>query len=309
MGLGTSTRSMPSPGKDRAMTLAEAQAYCTVVTKRSGSNFYYSFLFLSRARREAMYTVYAFCREVDSVVDEAAPDSDPQGQLRQWRAELAAAYHGTPTYPVTISLGDHARRLEIPEEYFEDLIRGVEMDLTVTRYRTFEDLYRYCYRVASVVGLICLKIFGARSAHATDYAINLGLAFQLTNILRDLAIDADRGRIYLPQEDLARFGYHEGEFLRRTYSPAFVELMRFECGRARTFYQKARQAVESLPAADRRALTVAEIMRALYERLLSRIEGSDYRVFGPRISLAPSHRLAIAAGVWLRSLLPITDGK
>ena len=159
MGLGTSIRSMPAPDKDRAMTLAEAQAHCTAVTKRSGSNFYYSFLFLSRARREAMYTVYAFCREVDSVVDEAAPGSDPQGQLRQWRAELAAAYHGTPTYPVTISLGDHARRLEIPEEYFEDLIRGVEMDLTVTRYRTFEDLCRYCYRVASVVGLICLKIF------------------------------------------------------------------------------------------------------------------------------------------------------
>jgi len=303
MGPGISPCSMPTLGKDGPMTLVEAQAYCTAVTKRSGSNFYYSFLFLPRARREAMDTIYAFCREVDSVVDDAPPGSDPHKQLRQWRAELAAAYHGTPTYPVTISLGEHARRLEIPQEYFEDLIRGVEMDLTITRYRTFEELYRYCYRVASVVGLICLKIFGTRSSHASDYAVNLGLAFQLTNILRDLATDADRGRIYLPQEDLVRFGYREEELLRRTYSPAFIELMRFECARAREFYQKARQAADSLPAADRRALTVAEIMRGLYERILRRIEESDYRVFGPRISLAPPYRLAIAAGVWLRSLL------
>ncbi len=309
MGHGTSTRSMPTLGKDRAMTLMEAQAYCAAVTKRSGSNFYYSFLFLPRARREAMYTIYAFCREVDSAVDDAPAGSDPHEQLRQWRAELAAAYHGTPTYPVTISLGDHARRLEIPQEYFEDLIRGVEMDLTTTRYRTFEELYRYSYRVASVVGLICLKVFGTRSSHASDYAINLGLAFQLTNILRDLATDADRGRIYLPQEDLARFGYQEEELLRRTHSPAFIELMRFECGRARAFYQKARQAVESLPAADRRALTVAEIMRGVYERILRRIEESDYRVFGSRVSLAPSYRLAIAAGVWFRSLLSIASSK
>jgi len=303
MGPGISPCSMPTLGNDGPMTLAEAQAYCTAVTKRSGSNFYYSFLFLPRARREAMDTIYAFCREVDSVVDDAPPGSDPHEQLRQWRAELAAAYHGIPTYPVTISLGKHARRLEIPQEYFEDLISGVEMDLTITRYRTFEDLYRYCYRVASVVGLICLKIFGTHSSHASDYAVNLGLAFQLTNILRDLATDADRGRIYLPQEDLARFGYREEELLRRTYSPAFIALMRFECARAREFYQKARQAVEALPAADRRALTVAEIMRGLYERILRRIEESDYRVFGPRISLTPPYRLAIAAGVWLRSLL------
>ncbi len=303
MGPGISPCSMPILGKDGTMTLAEAQAYCTAVTKRSRSSFYYSFLFLPRARREAMDTIYAFCREVDSVVDDAPPGSDPHEQLRQWRAELAAAYHGTPTYPVTISLGEHARRLEIPQEYFEDLIRGVEMDLTITRYRTFEELYRYCYRVASVVGLICLKIFGTRSSHASDYAVDLGLAFQLTNILRDLATDADRGRIYLPQEDLARFGYREEELLRRTYSPAFIELMRFECARAREFYQNARQAVESLPATDRRALTVAEIMRGLYERILRRIEESDFRVFGPRISLASPYRLAIAAGVWLRSLL------
>jgi phytoene synthase len=283
------------------MTPEQAQAYCEAVTKRSGSNFAYSFLFLPAERREAMYTVYAFCREVDSAVDDAQPGSDPAAALARWRAELAAAYEGAPTHPVAISLARHVRRLHIPREYFEDLIKGVEMDLITTRYATFEELYTYCYRVASVVGLICLRVFGTQAPGAGDYAVNLGLAFQLTNILRDIATDADRGRIYLPQEDLARFGCPEKDLLSRCSSPAFLELMRFECARARDYYHKARQAVDALPATDRRALTVAEIMRGVYAKILDRIEASDYRVFGPRISLAPAHRLAIAAGVWLRS--------
>ncbi|MGH7166706.1 MAG: presqualene diphosphate synthase HpnD [Nitrospiraceae bacterium] len=291
------------------MTLTEAQRYCTHVTKQSGSNFYYSFLFLPRSRREAMYTVYAFCREVDSAVDDAPPGSDPMEQLRRWRAELAAAYQGTPTERVTVSLAEHARRLEIPRDYFEELIKGVEMDLTHRRYATFDDLYRYCYRVASVVGLICLKVFGTRSPLASEYAVNLGLAFQLTNILRDLGTDAERGRIYLPQEDLARFRYPEADLLARRYSPGFDDLMRFECARARDYYRKARVAVEALPAADRRALTVAEIMRGVYTSILDRIEHSGYRVFGPRISLPSPYRLAIAAGVWLRARLPAASSK
>lgn len=291
------------------MTLSEAQAYCTTVTKRSGSNFSYSFLFLPRASRDAMYAVYAFCREVDSAVDDAPAGSDPREALRQWRQELAAAYDGTPTFPVTISLAEHARRLEIPRDYFEELIAGVEMDLTTTRYATFEELYRYCYRVASVVGLICLKIFGTKSPLAQDYAVNLGIAFQLTNILRDLGADAKRGRIYLPQEDLTRFGYREEELLARTYSPRFLDLMRYESTRAHEFYDKARNVSEQLPSTDRRALTVAEIMRGIYGRILNRIDTSGYRVFGPRVGLAPPHRMAIAAGVWLRSLLPIASSK
>jgi phytoene synthase len=283
------------------MTLSEAQAYCTAVTKQSGSNFYYSFLFLPRARREAMDTVYAFCREVDSAVDDAPAGSNPREALQQWQRELAATYEGSPTFPVAICLAEHARRLNIPRDYFEELLAGVEMDLTTTRYATFEELYRYCYRVASVVGLICLNVFGTTSPLARDYAVNLGVAFQLTNILRDLGADADRGRIYLPQEDLARFGYREGELLARTCSPQFFDLMRYESSRARQFYEKARSLSDQLPPSDRRALTVAEIMRGVYGRILNRIETSGYRVFGPRISLAPSYRMAIAAGVWLRS--------
>lgn len=251
-----------------------------------------------------MYTIYAFCRAVDSAVDDPPPGTDPLVNLKNWRSELAAAYDGSPNHPVTISLVEHARKWHIPQEYFEELMAGVEMDLTISRYATFHELYRYCFRVASVVGLICLKIFETKSTQASDYAVNLGLAFQLTNILRDLASDADRGRIYLPQDELIRFRCHEDDILKRQHSPAFVELMQFQCGRARDYYQRAQQAVKALPAADRKALTVAEIMRGVYSRILDKIEESNYQVFGPRVSLSTSNRLAIAAGVWLRSRLP-----
>jgi 15-cis-phytoene synthase len=286
------------------MTGAEAQAYCETVTKRSGSNFAYSFLFLPPSRRAAMYSIYAFCKEVDSAVDEPPPGSNPQEQVEHCRRELAAVYHGTPSSPVTISLANHVRELNIPEKYFEDLIAGVEMDLTMKRYPTFDELSLYCYRVASVVGLICLHVFGTRSPRAHEYAVNLGLAFQLTNILRDLRTDAEQGRIYLPQEDLARFGYSEQDLQTQTYSLAFTELMRFQCSRARDYYRKAGQAADRLPPEDRRALTVAEIMRGVYARILDRIERSNYRVYDGRVGLASPYRLAIATGIWLRSLLP-----
>jgi phytoene synthase len=283
------------------MTAAEAQTYCTNLTKNSGSNFYYSFLFLPKVRREAMYTVYAFCKAADSAVDEPPAGSDPKEELRRWRAELDHVYGGTPTWPIMISLAKHAKELSIPKAYFEELLKGVEMDLTTTRYETFEALSLYCYRVASVVGLICLHIFGPTSPHAQDYAVDLGLAFQLTNILRDIGSDAEQGRIYLPQEDLARFGYSEADLLQRKDSPELHELIRFEVTRAREYYTKAQAALECLPQQDRRALTVAEIMRAVYSRILEQIEKPGHQIFGPRVRLSTSGRLALAAGVWLRS--------
>lgn len=283
------------------MTVAAAQAYCTNLTKLSGSNFYYSFAFLPKPKREAMYTVYAFCKAVDSAVDEPPAGSDPKEELRRWRAELDLVYAGEPTWPLMISLAHHARRLSIPKAYFEELIKGVEMDLATTRYGTFEELSLYCYRVASIVGLICLHIFGPTSAHAQDYAVDLGMAFQLTNILRDLATDAGQGRVYIPQEDLKRFGYSDAELLGRKESPHLYEMIRFEAQRARMYYAKAQAALVSLPSKDRRALTVAEIMRAVYSTILERIERPDHAVFGPRVRLSTSNRLAIAGGVWLRS--------
>ncbi len=287
------------------MTSQEAQAYCTALAKRSGSNFYYSFFFLPPDRRDAMHAVYAFCREVDSVVDEPEPGSNPHDRLARWREELASLYRTERSTvappvealsPVMTCLGGHIRRLGIPREYFDDIIAGVAMDLTIKRYATFRDLYQYCYRVASAVGLVCLKIFGARTPEAQTYAINLGVAFQLTNILRDLRTDGACGRIYLPTEDLTRFGHSEQNLLAGAYTPAFVNLMEFECRRAQEYYRAAEAA---LPEADRRALVPAEIMRAIYHTILDRIEACRYRVFSRRITLSPPHRLAVALKAWL----------
>jgi phytoene synthase len=284
-----------------SMSSTEAQAFCTDLTKKSGSNFYYSFLFLPKARRDAMYTVYAFCKAVDSAVDEPPSGSDPKEELRRWKAELEKVYGGSPTWPIMISLAHHAKQLSIPKAYFDELIKGVEMDLATTRYGTFDELSLYCYRVASIVGLICLHVFGPTSPHAQDYAVDLGMAFQLTNILRDLGTDAEQGRIYLPQEDLAHFGYSETDLLQRKDNAQLHELVRFEAKRARDFYAKAQGALNCLPKSDRRALSVAEIMRAVYSRILERIERPDHPVFGPRVRLTTSNRLALAAGVWFRS--------
>ena len=285
------------------MSPQEAQAYCREVTQKSGSNFYYSFLFLPAGRRDLMNTVYAFCREVDNAVDDPPTGSDPLEQVAAWRKEVSQAYDGTPSFPVTISLAHHLKKVEIPQTYFQDLISGVEMDLTIKRYATFEDLYPYCYRVASVVGLICLKVFGTRSPDAKEYAENLGLAFQLTNILRDVSSDAKQDRIYVPQEDLQRFGYHESDLLAHKHSSQFIEFMRFECKRAREYYEKAQQVLKTLPPDDRRSLIVAEIMRGVYSRILDQIEATNYQVFGQRVSLSPLQRLYIAANIWLRSSL------
>ncbi len=286
-----------------SMSPTEAQTFCTTYTKQSGSNFYYSFLFLPRARREAMYTIYAFCKMVDSAVDEPPAGSNPLEEVAKWRKEVTATYQGHPTQPVTISLALHLRRFDIPESLLQELITGVEMDLTINRFATFPDLYQYCYRVASVVGLICLKIFQTGSSAAEEYAINLGLAFQLTNILRDLKVDAEHNRIYLPLEDLQRFGYSEEALLHQQPSSGLVELMKFECERAHTYYQKAQDILQTLPPSDQKSLVVAEIMRGVYSSILEKFEAENFPVFGPRIRVSPIHRFVIATNIWLRSVL------
>lgn len=283
------------------MKASEAQAYCEAYTKNSGSNFFYSFLFLPKAKREAMYTVYAFCKAIDSAVDEPAAGTNPKDELTHWRNELDAVYSGTPTTPIMISLAHHVKLIGIPKAYFEELIKGVEMDLFNNRYVTFDELSLYCYRVASVVGLICLHIFGVTSARAQDYAVALGMAFQLTNILRDVGTDAGERRIYLPLEDLRKWNYAEKSMLNRSYSPEFCALMEYEASRAHHYYQRADAALKALSSAERRALTVAEIMRGIYSRILDQIERSNYQVFGPRIGLTTTQRLFIALRIWLRS--------
>jgi phytoene synthase len=272
--------------------------YCTQLTRKSRSNFYYSFLVLSKEKREAIYAVYAFCRSVDDVADGKASAREKQLLLDDWKRELERCYKGNAHHPITVKLAHSLQRFPIPREHFEELIAGVEMDLTHTRYATFGELYEYCYRVAGVVGLMCIEIFGYRNPKARDYAIALGVALQLTNIMRDLQGDAERDRIYLPLEDLARFGYREEEVFQHAYTPAFIELMSFAGNRARQYFQQARHL---LTEEDRRSLVAAEIMGAIYYRLLETIEGQRYRVFDRTITLPTSQKLWIALSIWARS--------
>jgi phytoene synthase len=273
--------------------------YCARLTRQSRSNFYYSFLFLAKEKREAMYAVYAFCRSVDDVADGPASVVDKQTGIEAWRRELDRCYQGKPEHPITAKLAQSLHQFPIPKEHFDELIAGVEMDLTRNRYPTFRDLYEYCYRVAGVVGLMCIEIFGYRNPKARDYAVNLGVALQLTNIMRDLRVDAERGRIYLPQEELTRFGYSELELLQGVYNPAFVGLMRFCSGRAREYFHNASQL---LAAEDRRSLFAAEIMGRIYYQLLEAIETAEYRVFDRTITLPTTRKLWIALSIWARSM-------
>jgi phytoene synthase len=278
------------------------------LTKASRSNFYYAFLFLPRAQREALYSVYAFCRVSDDLVDEL-PDGagraageggsprETMERLKGWRAELEACFRGEARHPVLQRLTETIQTFRIPRHYFEELLNGVEMDLTRTRYASFAELQQYCYRVAGVVGLMCIEIFGYRRAETRTYAEHLGTAFQLTNILRDLATDLQRGRLYLPGEDLARFGVREADIAGGRRTPGLRALLAFEAERARGFYGAARAA---LPAEDRRSMLAPEIMAAIYARLLQRIEASDYDVFSRRIRLSDAERLRLALTCWLR---------
>jgi 15-cis-phytoene synthase len=264
------------------------------LTRRSGSNFYYSFLFLPRRKREAMYALYAFCRTVDDAVDQGGGSPGEQRRvLAEWRSELRRAYAGRPTQPIAVRLADVVRAFPIPREHLEAILDGVEMDIDKRRYQSFEELYEYCYRVAAAVGLACIEIFGYSDPRARDYAVNLGIALQLTNIMRDLRADAERGRIYLPLDELRRFQYSEEELLRGRYTQAYLELMRFQADRTHAYYRAARAA---LPRVDRRRLVAAEIMGCIYHALLRTIEGRRFRVFDRRIRLSAARKLALAVG-------------
>jgi 15-cis-phytoene synthase len=286
---------------------------CRAVTRASRSSFTYAFMVLPKPQREALYAIYAFCRISDDLVDgtAASPDvagsrspaaSVPAERLGAWRAELHACFCGAPTHPVTRRLAEVLRTFPIPRVYFDSLLDGMEMDLVKTRYASFAELEQYCYRVAGVVGLMCIEIFGYTRPETRIYAERLGTAFQLTNILRDLGQDGEAGRIYLPQEDLARFGCTEADILERRLTPAFRELMNFELGRARTFYAAA---LEALPAADRNSMLPAEIMRVIYHRLLTQIEARAHDVYSRPIRLSDTRRMLLALGCWARHRLHV----
>jgi phytoene synthase len=279
-------------------------ARCAEITRRSSSNFYYAFMLLPAERRRALHAVYAFCRFIDDIADDESA-GDAASLLSRWREELDRVYGGHPTRAISRALADSARHFDIPRKYFEELIAGVEMDLTRKRYANFEDLRQYCYRVASAVGLICIEIFGYTNPAARTYAEKLGIACQITNILRDVKEDAGRGRIYLPLDDLARFGVTEDEILHCVYSLNFVRLMEFEAARAQDFYREAEAA---LPAEDRSSLLTAEAMRLIYGALLERIVRSNYRVLDRRHSLSAPLKLYLVGRAWASGRLASLRG-
>lgn len=276
------------------MTLGESYGASHRKTA-SQSNFYYSFFFLPSAKREAIQTIYSFFRHLDDIADGAGPLEEKLTRLRACRAALEECYSQEATASASSALRKVVSQFKISQEYFTHLIDGVEMDFWNKRYATFEELYQYCFRVASCVGLICIQIFGCKNQGARDYAVDLGIALQLTNILRDLREDAGRGRIYLPREDLERFRYPEEELILSRYNDSFVELMRFQCLRARDYYTRAEK---SLPPEDRPCLVTAEIIRNTYLRILERIEAAEYDVFNRPIRLSRGEKIFIALKTW-----------
>jgi len=272
------------------------EEYCQQKAAASGSSFYYSFLFLPAERRRAITALYAFCREVDDVVDETSDTQLAATKLAWWRVELGKLFAGNPQHPVTKALLPHLEPFGITHEKLSDIIDGMEMDLTQTRYLDWPGLERYCYRVASVVGLLAAGIFGYRDARTLDYARNLGLAFQLTNIIRDVGEDARKNRIYLPMADLKEFGVPAADILQARETPEFQRLMSFEAARAREHYEKAMQA---LPAEDRKPQRPGLIMAAIYRTLLEEIERDGFRVLTQRTSLTPLRKFWIAWKTWI----------
>jgi phytoene synthase len=271
----------------------------TRFTNARATNFYYAFVFLPAQKRLAIEAVYAFARRGDDIADSGMDPAEAAGALAGYRQALDACYTQNESRldsPELRALADAIKRFKIPRQPFEDLILGLEMDMTGTRYETFEQLSLYCYCVASTIGLMCIEIFEYQNPRTRDYAINLGKALQLVNILRDIQTDAQRGRIYLPQEDLNRFGVRPAALLAGIYNDPFVELMQFECDRARHFFNQARQ---MLPREDRSSMKAAEIMASIYWGILKRIQKRCYNVFGKRVRVPRPLKLWTALTVYL----------
>lgn len=278
-----------------------AYADCQQLTRREAKNFYYAFVTLPPDKRKAIYAAYAFCRHCDDSVDEAASPEDKLAALANLRSSLAQAYRGHAPTPAFLALADAADRYSIPEDYFQEIIQGVESDLVKTRYQDFDELRQYCYRVASVVGLVCLQIFQYRDDKAREHAVDLGLAMQLTNIMRDVREDWSMGRVYLPQDEMARFGYTEEHLEAGVRNDAFVQLLQFQGERAREYF---RSGFRLLPYLSRRSRACPAVLGAIYSRVLDRIEASGYDVLGEqRIALSTGEKARITARAWLASTL------
>jgi phytoene synthase len=270
------------------------------ITRKSASNLALAFILLPREKRDAMSALYAFCREVDDVADdESVPTAERRKRLSEWREDVRlACENGAPRFIVNRELQSVIRHYKLPFAYFDDLIRGVEMDLDIKRYETYEELEQYCYRVASVVGLLSIEIFEYKNPACRDYAIYLGKALQLTNILRDVRTDGERGRIYLPLAELKKHGVSEVEILRFDYTKQFAALAADIDARARHFYELARK---TLPPEDRRSMIAAELMGSVYWRLLKKLERKNFDVLGPNPTrLNKAQKILLILRTWYR---------
>jgi phytoene synthase len=271
--------------------------YCQDKAAASGSSFYYSFMFLDPVRRQAITALYAFCREVDDVVDECRDLATAQAKLDWWRQEIDRVFDTTPAHPVGIALQEICAPFGLARERLLEIIDGMAMDLHHGRYADFPALQKYCYHVAGAVGLLSATIFGASDSRTLDYAHDLGIAFQLTNIIRDVGEDARRGRIYLPTDELQHFGVLEADILAARTSENFRNLMAFQAKRADAYYE---QALSKLPAADRKNQRPGLIMAAIYRTLLRKIVRGGFLVLDRRTSLTPLRKVWLAGLTWLK---------
>ena len=284
----------------------QAYEWCRDLTRREAKNFYYAFITLPPAKRRAIYATYAFCRLCDDAADEDDPLHRKLELLHGLRQQLDSTFSNQPLAdgglgPVFQALAHSSATYGIDQGLFQDIITGVESDLTATRYQDFEELRTYCYHVASAVGLICIEIFGYTDPRAHGYAIDLGLAMQLTNIVRDVKEDLGRNRVYLPQEDLDRFGYSEERLFAGEIDDSFRELMRFQVERARSYF---RSGLRLLPLLPPRARPCPAVMAKIYMRILDRAEASSFNVLSGRPSLSKREKLFVMAQVWMQALLP-----
>jgi phytoene synthase len=268
------------------------------IAEGSKSSFFYAFNLLPKPKRDAMNTVYAFCRQTDDIIDEGHDSDDIKYErLRKWRIEFEKSLHGNSSYPLLNKVAEIIKQFNIPLEPFYELIIGMEMDLQNKRYMSFDDLVKYCYRVASTVGLMCIEIFGYKNKSTIDYAVNLGLALQMTNILRDVKVDAEKNRIYIPQEDLKEFGYTEKELFDNVYNEKFIKLMEKNAKRANDYFEKANS---YLDPNDKRGLFPARAMQHIYFSLLKKIEKKNFDVFSEKISVSKLEKVYLAFGVWAK---------
>ena len=284
-----------------ATELDLAYGHCQRIAKEHAKNFYYAFRTLPSKKRRAIYAAYAFCRICDDIADEDLSLEEKRRLFAETRRRLRESGDGRGQDLVFTSLHDASRTFDIPRHYFQEIIEGVEMDLTWTRFQTFEELRPYCYKVASVVGLICIEVFGYEDPKSREHAVDLGIAMQLTNIIRDVREDAQRGRIYIPLEEMESFGYSEGELMAGVNNNAFRELMRFQAARARAYLDSGKNLI---PLVSPRSRACPKVLHGVYSAILERIEASGFDVFERRIGLSTSEKLLLTAKLWLGSLIP-----